>query len=131
MILKKSFKKFWRTLLHPRVIIFMLVGIGIIFLTFLTDDNALEIAISGMASVFIGIAVNNYSIVDTREEDNKQLKHKIRRSLEMMEICVSDLKRINSEEISGITQRYRDELANLQRCIELAIELIKEAGSIK
>lgn len=127
MIFKKTFKKFWRTLTHPRVIIFMLLGIGIIFLTFLTDNNALEIAISAMASVFIGIAVNNYSIIDTHESDKNELRPKIAHSVKMMEITMSKIKKIQAEINSHDHLEIQDELAELEQCMNLAIELIKEA----
>lgn len=51
----------WHTFRRPKVFIFIMIGVGVIFLTFLTDNNALEIAIAGIASVFIGIGVNNYT----------------------------------------------------------------------
>ena len=93
----KSFKNFLQIVRHPKVVIFMLVGIGIIFLTFLTDNNALEIAISGMASVFIGIAVNNFSIIDTHQTDEYKVKSKMAQSLKMMEITVNNVKKIYAE----------------------------------
>lgn len=77
MVYNKNFKRFLHTLKRPKVIFFMLVGIGITFLTFLTDNNAPEIAISGMASVFTGIAVNNFSIIDTRQTDENKLNLKL------------------------------------------------------
>lgn len=107
----------------------MLIGIGIIFLTFLTDNNALEIAISGMASVFIGIAVNNYSTFDARETDGKRHKLKIQRSLKMMEITINKVRRINvdAETDAGGYLTIKNELVELEQCINLSIELIKEA----
>jgi len=39
------------------------------FLTFLTDNNAMEIAISGIASIFIGIGVNNFTSAEIHEKD--------------------------------------------------------------
>ena len=103
----------------------MLVGIGIIFLTFLTDNNALEIAISGIASVFIGIAVNNFSIIDTHQTEENKLKPKIAHSLEMMYITINKIKRIQAE-ING-NDYIKNELTELEQYMRLAVELIKEA----
>lgn len=55
MKLRKSIQHFQKIFFHPRVIVFILAGSLIIFLTFFTHNNALEIAISGIASVFIGM----------------------------------------------------------------------------
>ncbi|MEO9004955.1 MAG: hypothetical protein ABI288_09470 [Ginsengibacter sp.] len=121
----KSFKNFLQIVRHPKVVIFMLVGIGIIFLTFLTDNNALEIAISGIASVFIGIAVNNFSIIDTHQTEENKLKPKIAHSLEMMYITINKIKRIQAE-ING-NDYIKNELTELEQYMRLAVELIKEA----
>ncbi|WP_199119376.1 hypothetical protein [Pedobacter sp. ASV28] len=58
---KEKYKEFWVTFKKPGVLLFILGGIAIIFMTFLTENNALEIVISGLASIFIGIGVNNFS----------------------------------------------------------------------
>ena len=76
MTIKKDFSRFWRAFSHPRVFVFMLAGIVIIFLTFFTSSNALEIAISSIASVFIGIGVNNFSSFETHLKDDQKLKQK-------------------------------------------------------
>lgn len=131
MIYKKNIKRSLHTLKHPKVIIFLLVGIGIIFLTFLTSNNALEIAISGMASVFIGIAVNNFSIIDTHETVENMLRPKIVHSIEMMKITINKAKRIQAETTGNDYTKIKDELNELEQCMNLAVELIKEAGLTK
>ena len=128
MVYKKNIKRSLHTLKHPKVIIFLIVGIGIIFLTFLTSNNALEIAISGMASVFIGIAVNNFSIIDTHETAENKDKPKIAHSLEMMNITINKVKRIQAETTGNDYTKIKDELKELEKFINLAAELIKEAG---
>ena len=130
MKIRKHLKKFWTLLTHPRVLIFILIGVSITFATFFTDNNALEIAISGMASIFIGIAVNNYSIVDTHGEDTRQLTHKLKRSLAMMEITVFNIKRINSDDNTELSLTIRNELTNLEKSMNLSIDLLREAGLI-
>ena len=64
MKFKITFGHLLLILSHSRVFIFIIIGTAIIFLTFVTNDNALEIAISGMASMFIGIGVNNFSSIE-------------------------------------------------------------------
>lgn len=126
MVYNKNLKRFLEILAHPRVIVFLLVGIGIIFLTFLTTDNALEIAISGMASVFIGISVNNFSIIDTHQTDENKIKPKIERALKMMEITIHKLQRIQEETYGN--DYMKKELTELDEYMNLAIEIMKEAG---
>jgi hypothetical protein len=71
---RKYFRQLWKALSHPNVFIFIVIGTGVIFLTFLTDNNAVEIAISGFASVFVGIGVNNLSSFETSAKDAKKTK---------------------------------------------------------
>lgn len=61
----------WDALRTPRVFVFFVTGVVVIFLTFLTDNNAIEIAISGIASVFIGIGVNNFTSIQGKLEEEK------------------------------------------------------------
>jgi hypothetical protein len=71
---KKHLHQFWIAFSHPKVFVFILLGAAVIFLTFFTDNNALEIAISGFALVFIGIGVNNFSSFETSMKDRERLK---------------------------------------------------------
>jgi len=66
--------QFIHSLLVPKTGLYILLGTVIMFLTFLTDNNAMEIAISGIASIFIGIGVNNFTSAETHEKD-KALEH--------------------------------------------------------
>src|ERR1700733_2585875 len=61
--------KFITGLMHPKTGAYILLGVIIMFLTFFTDDNALEIAISGIASIFIGIGVNNFTQIESHEKE--------------------------------------------------------------
>lgn len=126
MAYNKNLRRFLNTLAHPKVIVFLLVGVGIIFLTFLTSNNALEIAISAMASVFIGISVNNFSIIDTHQADENKLKPKIAHALKMMEITINKVQRI--QERTNGNDHIKKELTELEQYMKLAIELMKEAG---
>src|SRR5437870_2013811 len=124
MKLKINFH-FFRTFFHPRVFVFIVTGTLIIFLTFFTSNNALEIAISGIASVFIGIGVNNLSSLETHLKDEQKIKSKIRHSLNVMEITKSRISRLYTEANKESCNKMKDELAELEQFINLGIQLIK------
>jgi ABC-type uncharacterized transport system permease subunit len=109
---------------------FILTGTAVIFLTFLTNDNALEIIISGIASVFIGIGVNNFSAFETHLKDEKKLKLKISHSLKIMEITKSRIKSIHQLLNKGTCQKVKNELAELQEIISVSINLIKDEDNL-
>ena len=51
------------------------------FTDFFTTNNAFEIAISGIASVFIGIEANNISAIETNLTDGRRIKSKMGHAL--------------------------------------------------
>lgn len=119
-----------KNILHPRVFIFMLSGITIIFLTFLTSNNSLEIAISGFASVFIGIGVNNYSMIESHLKEERRTKmkagqtaHILRVTHSMIEDLYADLHLLQGETI-------KTEFEKIQRFIRLGIQLVEENDPI-
>jgi hypothetical protein len=126
MSINKHFSKFWQAFIHPRVIIFILIGTGIIFLTFFTDSNGLEIAISGIASVFIGIGVNNLSAIETHWKDEQKLKEKVGLSLKVMNMVKSKIDRLHFEIKTGNCRGIQTEFEELNQFIDLGIQLIKE-----
>ncbi|MEO8405092.1 MAG: hypothetical protein ABI480_10865 [Chitinophagaceae bacterium] len=128
MSIKKSFETFWQAFIHPRVFIFILTGTAIIFLTFLTDNDAMEIAISGIASVFIGIGVNNYSSFETNLSNEKKLASRIGHSLKILELAKSQIARIHHELKNGNKQYVKTGIAELEDFMTLSIELIKEGN---
>lgn len=129
-MLKSNIKKFRQTFFNPRVFIYIFIGSGIIFFTFLTDNNALEIVISGLASVFIGIGVNNYSILDTREKDNLKIKSKIGHALKTMSIADSKIMRIQLNYSEGRHDEILDNLTELRQLMNLTEQLLQaDAGS--
>lgn len=81
MSLNNPIRLFLRYFFHPGVFIFILINTAVIFLTFLAANNALEIALSSIASVFIGIGVNNLSFLDTHMKDEQKMKYKTEHSL--------------------------------------------------
>jgi len=125
MSITRYFSKFWQHFLHPRVIIFMLIGIAVIFLTFLTSNNALEIAISGIASVFIGIGVNNLSTLEEHTKDELRLQSKIGHSLKVINITKSRVHSIHDQLNCENYLTIKEELAELEKIIDLSIDLIK------
>ena len=131
MGIKKSFETFWQAFIHPRVFIFILTGTAIIFLTFLTDNDAMEIAISGIASVFIGIGVNNYSSFETNLSNEKRLASSVGHSLKIMELAKSQISRIHNELKNGNNQYVNTGIAELEDFMTVSIELIRESSSGK
>jgi hypothetical protein len=123
---KEKYREFWVTFKKPRVLIFILGGIAIIFLTFLTENNAFEIVISGLASIFIGIGVNNFSSFETHLADERQLKNKIKHSLKVMQITRSRINMIHNELGGHNFRQMKDELAELEQIISLSISLISD-----
>ncbi len=130
MKFKINYHLIWQAFRHPRVFLFILVGTLIIFLTFLTQNNALEIAISGIASVFIGIGVNNYSTYETHLIDELKLKSKTEELLRVMEITKSKIHRLTNEIDVENHSKIKLELEELDLFINHGIQLIKEGSSL-
>ena len=129
MKLSKHIHFFLLNFFHPRVYIFILTGAVIIFLTFFTDNNALEIAISGIASVFIGIGVNNLSSLETHLKDEQKLKSIIGHSVKVMEITKSRISRLNKQAGEEDLSKINNELAELEELMSLGIQLMKASTS--
>lgn len=123
---KKSFAQYCRVFFHPRVFMFLLAGTLIIFLTFLTENNAMEIAISGIASVFIGIGVNNFSSFETKLKDEARFRPEISFCIQVMEMTAAKIGRVNGE-IGEEAAQLKNELNDLQQFIRLNVQHIKEA----
>lgn len=81
---KRHFKNFWDSLSQPRVFAFIVIGAAVVFLTFFTSNNALELAISGIASIFIGIGVNNFTSQQTQQDDEEAMKKRERLILQLL-----------------------------------------------
>ena len=123
-MLNTKIKQLQKGFLHPRVFIFILVGTGIIFLTFLTDDNALEIAISGIASVFIGIGVNNFSSLETHQKDEQIIKAKVGHSLKVMEMAHAKIENMETDLTAGNYQQAKANLRDLKQLTSLVTQLL-------
>ncbi len=129
-MLKKYFRHFWQTFFHPRVYQFIIIGTGIIFLTFLTANNALEIAISGIASVFIGIGVNNFSSLETHYRDEQTIKAKVGHSLKVLEMANAKIENIQTDLYSGNDQQVVADFEQLKKFMSLMTQLLKDEASL-
>lgn len=120
------FKVFLNNLLHPKTGIYILLGVFIMFFTFFTADNALEIAISGIASIFIGIGVNNFTQHETHEKDEAEKLQKIGLAIKILEHTqrkISNTEALFQENIS--VQAAGRQLAELKDYIEVSMEQLK------
>ncbi len=129
-MLKKHFRHFWQTFFHPRVYLFIIIGTGIIFLTFFTVNNALEIGISGIASVFIGIGVNNLSSIETHLKDRQKENSKVRHTLKVMEITNTKIENIQTDLNAGNYQKATKGLTELKEFVNLIKQFLKEEPSL-
>lgn len=101
-----------------RVFGFIAMGVFTIFLTFFTNDNALELVISGIASVFIGIGVNNYTVVEDREKQERYWAATLRYCIRNLDTAV-----VKAEWMAGHASKLtvtvlEHELEDLKRQIE-------------
>jgi hypothetical protein len=116
-------------ILHPRVLIFLLSGIAIIFLTFLTTNNALEIAISGIASVFIGMGVNNYSMIENHLKEERVIKKKMGQSAHILRVAHTMINDLNMNTEAPENENLKLEIQKIDRFIRLGIQLIADEGN--
>jgi hypothetical protein len=121
---RTHFHQFWMAFSHPKVFVFILFGAAIIFLTLFTDNNALEIVISGFASVFIGIGVNNFSSFETSLKDRERLKAYVDHSRQLLEMTKSKISRRQSE----VSDRKNDNegLVEIEKLISLHISFLDQ-----
>ncbi len=121
-------KKFRVVFFKPGVIGFILLGVSFMLFTFFTQNNAMEIAISGIASIFIGIGVNNFTSFETRIKDEKKIHDKIRNSLLILELASSKVTKLHNM-IAGENFDYLNTDVNeIQKFVDLSARLIKEAA---
>ncbi|MBP7554900.1 MAG: hypothetical protein KA821_01450 [Chitinophagaceae bacterium] len=126
MHIHKPFHHFWHSLRKPGVFIFIVIGVLIIFLTFLTTNNALEIAISGLASVFIGIGVNNFTTQQTHYADELQLQKNHARSLKLLELLQLRMNAAHRHLYFNHTEYLGDDLDELDRIVDMLKQLLDQ-----
>jgi len=112
--------------LKPRVFAFIFTGVGFMFLTFLTHDNALELSISGIASVFIGIGVNNFTAIETEQKDEQKLHRKTQQAIKTLLLIQRKIKKIKTLTTAN-PHLISLELGEMNDYIELCIEYLEEA----
>lgn len=118
-----------RYFLHPRVSVFILTGTAIIFLTFLTTSNALEIAISGIASVFIGIGVNNFSAAGTHVKDAQQIAARMKHIEKLMDMAQAKLEQIQRDDIVIDSDNVKYQLKETEQLVQICIQLLNDYNS--
>ena len=119
-------KRFIRQLVLPKTGIYILLGVGIMFFTFFTTDNAMEIAISGVASIFIGIGVNNFTQAETHEKDKAHQQQAALLAIKILEHAktkAANTAVLLGENITPATAQQQ--LTELKDYLELSIEEIK------
>ena len=121
---KNKIHQFRKIFFHPRVFTFLVTGTLIIFLTFLTTSNALEIAISGIASVFIGIGVNNFTSIETANRDLQKQKHKDGQLQAMLELIHSKSKYIQAEAFNAGNTKISHEADEMEKIASISILLL-------
>jgi hypothetical protein len=124
MMVHKHVRYFWKILKHPRVIIFIAMGSAIIFLTFLTNNNALEIAISGIASVFIGIGVNNFSAQENHDKELQKRQSLSRHAISLLELSVNKAKQLRELQEKNGSGDLPQELQELEQLLALVRQLL-------
>ncbi|PZR27763.1 MAG: hypothetical protein DI535_09260 [Citrobacter freundii] len=125
-MIKEHFDKFWRSFSRPHVYLFILMGTAIIFLTFLTNDNAMEIAISGFASVFIGIGVNNFSSYETHHKDDLVIRRKIKHALSVLNMAEDKIIHIRQTSLQENTKETEQKFRELTEYIRLLKQLLTD-----
>ena len=121
----KGFVKFRKILFTPRVIVFILTGIGVMLLTFLTQNNAFELGIAGIASVFIGIGVNNFTAIEAEKKDERRLHRKIQNTIKTLTQIQVKINKTQSFP-KDHPEFLLIELQEMSVHIELCIDYLKE-----
>ena len=130
MKVRNFIRHFQKVFFHSRVFIFILAGTLIIFMTFFTNNNALEIAISGIASVFIGIGVNNFSSFETHLKDEQMIKSKMGHGIKLMNVIHARIKKVNHDMGEQVCDKTKKELIELEQLIIISIQLLNESSSL-
>ena len=86
----------------------------------------MEIVISALASVFIGIGVNNFTVLETRFREERKMDMKISQSIKVLEYTNSKIVRIQKDLTADNWLIAKSELEELQTLLELTIGLINE-----
>jgi len=118
-------RHFRKTFLNPRVVTFILAGVGIMFLTFFTNDNPLELGIAGIASIFIGIGVNNFTAIETEQKDERKLNRKTQRAIQTLQDIQVKIKKIKAQPTNN-PELINAELQEMCDYIQLCVQYLEE-----
>jgi hypothetical protein len=121
----KGFLHYKAVFFKPKVFVFILMGIVCMFFTFFTHQNAIELGISGVASIFIGIGVNNFTAIETEQKDEQKIQRKISRAIKGMVHLQEKLKKIQDIVITDHAL-ITTELKEMDHYIDLCIRYLKE-----
>ena len=106
------------------------MGTGIIFLTFFTENNALEIVISGVASIFIGIGINNFTTLETRINDERVIKLKVAHALQVLDMIREKVKSMQQHTQYGDTEMGKINFTELESLLLLLRALLHEEENL-
>ncbi len=121
-------RHFRKVCFNSRVSVFIFTGVGIMFLTFLTKDNPLELGIAGIASIFIGIGVNNFTAIETEQKDERKLNRKTQRAIETLQHIQVKIKKTKALATSNNNPKLiNSELEEMCDYIELSVQYMEEA----
>ena len=95
------------------------------FFTFFTHDNATELGISGIASIFIGIGVNNFTAIETEQKDNQKIQRKTNRAVKELVHIQQKLKKIKKIAETDPSVLIT-ELQEMDDYIDLCIQYLEE-----
>lgn len=121
----KGLTHFKDVFFKPRVFAFILTGIIFMFFTFFTHDNAIELGISGIASIFIGIGVNNFTAIETGQKDELKIRQKMRRTIKTLADIQKKIKKIESLETSS-PEIIKIETDEMNDYIDLCIHYLED-----
>ena len=96
----KGFNQFRKVFSQSKVSVFILTGVACMFFTFLTHDNSMELGISGIASIFIGIGVNNFTAIETELKDEQKIQRKIKRAIKGLVHIQEKLRKIQKMSVT-------------------------------
>ena len=118
-------RHFRNVFLKPRVFIFILTGVGFMFLTFLTNNNPVELGIAGIASIFIGIGVNNFTAIETGQKDELRLQRKTQQAIKTMVHVQEKIKKIQTL-VAVSPGLITAELVEMNDYIELCVQYLED-----
>ncbi len=125
-MIKRKIKLFFEHFFKSNVVVYFLIGIAIIFLTFLTDNNSIEIAISAIASVFIGISVNNLSAHEASHKITLNVQKKINQSVKMLSVIQEKLNRLHEDIETSSKENISKDFEELKAFMKISVEILQE-----